>query len=99
MKSVHLHIDRITVDGLSAGEQRQFARALETKLRALAVADGVADGGDRNLGAVNAGVLRRGAGANQAATQVVNAIRARLSSNNKSGQHSGSRGREGGSHV
>lgn len=98
MKSVYLNIDRITVEGLSAVEQRQFARALETKLRALAVADGIADGGDRNLGLVNAGVLRRGASANQAAAQVVNAIRARLSGSAKAGQPSGSRGGEARSH-
>jgi hypothetical protein len=98
MKSVHLHIDRIAVDGLSAVEQRQFARALETKLRALAMADGIADGGDRNLGLVNAGVLRRGTSANQAAAQVVDAIRARLSRGSKAGQPSGSRGGEARSH-
>ena len=81
MKEIHLHIDRITVEGLSAGEQRRFARALETELHALAAEAGVgaiAAGDDRRIRSVNAGVVLPGVSANRAAAQVAKSIRRSL---------------------
>lgn len=92
MKSVHLQIDRIAVEGLSAAEQRGFAQALKAKLLALA-ADGIG-GGNRKIGAIHAGVLRPGTSADRAAAQVADAIRARVSACGTDGQVSGPSGGE-----
>ena len=42
MKALHLHIDRIVVEGLSESGQRRFARVFEAQLHALAES-GIAD--------------------------------------------------------
>ena len=47
MKTLHLHIDRIVVEGLSESGQRRFVRVLESQLHALAES-GIADGFTRN---------------------------------------------------
>jgi hypothetical protein len=78
MKSLHLHIDRIVVEGLSESGQRRFARVLEAQLHALAES-GIADNFTRNtrkrLQALEVGQLRPGATPEQAAAQVVRSIR------------------------
>ncbi len=78
MKSLHLHIDRITVDGLSATEQRRFAEELEAQLRTLAAegfAHGRTAGPDRAITSVSASQLRPGGSAAQAAAQLTDSIR------------------------
>jgi hypothetical protein len=78
MKSLHLHIDRIVVEGLPESGQRRFMRALEAQLHELADG-GIADAFTRNtrkrIQALNAGQLRAGATPEQAAAQVVRSIR------------------------
>ncbi len=87
MKAVHLHIDRVVVDGLPAAGQRQFARSLEERLRAWAAggaADGLATGADVRIGALDAGLLRPDATTAQAAGQVVRSIARGVSGNGAS---------------
>ena len=77
MRTVHLHVDRVMVDGLPAAEQRQFARALEARLRAWAAsgaASQLADGGRVRISALDAGQLKPGATASQAAAQAAHFI-------------------------
>jgi hypothetical protein len=78
MKVLHLHIDRIVVEGLSESGQRRFARVLESQLRTLAES-GIAGEFTRNtrkrLQALEVGQLRPGATPEQAAAQVVRSIR------------------------
>lgn len=91
MREIHLHIDRITVDGLSAAERPSFTRALEAELRALGAAGGLnqtAGSEDRAIRTLHAGELRRGATANHAAVQVANSIRHALSGRARTGANS-----------
>jgi len=77
MRSVHLHIDRIVVEGLPETGQRQFSRALEDRLRAWAgsgIADGFASDAWMRIRVLDAGQLRTGATASQAAAQVVRSV-------------------------
>lgn len=78
MKTLHLHIDRIVVEGLSESGQRRFVRVLESQLHALAES-GIADGFTRNtrkrLQMLEVGQLRHGATPEQAAAQVIQSIR------------------------
>jgi hypothetical protein len=78
MKSLHLHIDRIVVEGLPEAGARQFRGALEAQLRELA-GSGVADQFSGNLRkrvqSLDAGQLRPGATPAQAAAQVARSIR------------------------
>jgi hypothetical protein len=82
MSSVHMHIDRIVVHGMTRADGRRLAVALEEKLRQWAenglprVAPGDAP---RAIPSLNAGRLRPGATPAQAAAQVVQAIQTRLS--------------------
>ncbi|HUY93897.1 MAG TPA: hypothetical protein VMU71_01320 [Terracidiphilus sp.] len=95
MREIHLNIDRITVEGLSAAEQRSFTRALEAELRALAAAgrlDAAAGGEDRAIRNLHAGELRPGTTANRAAAQVAGSIRQALPG--RVGPGAGSRGGE-----
>lgn len=88
MKSLHLHIDRIVVEGLSQAGQRRFAGALEAQLRAMT--EGETGEGDllnqftrstrKRIPALNAGQLRPGASPEQAAAQVVRSIRQSIGS-------------------
>jgi hypothetical protein len=77
MKTLHLNIDRIVVEGLSPVDQKRFASALESRLRAMAES-GVADHFTRNtrkrIAALHVGQLRPGATAAQAADQVTASI-------------------------
>ncbi len=77
MKAVHLHIGRIVVEGLPKAQQRQFARVLEERLHAWAAsgaASQLSSGAHVEIPALDAGLLRPGATASQAAMQVVNSI-------------------------
>jgi hypothetical protein len=78
MNSLHLHIDRIVIDGLPAHEQRRFARVLEAHLDEFA-RSGIADRFTANtrkaIQSLNAGTLRNGATAEHAAAQVVQSLR------------------------
>ena len=78
MKSLHLEIDRIVVEGLPESGQRRFVRALEAQLHELAES-GIADSFTRNMRKrvqeLNAGQLRPGATPEQAAAQVARSIR------------------------
>lgn len=79
MKSLHLHIDRIVVEGLPESGQRRFRRALEFELQQLAesgVPASIAESSIRKrIQAVNAGPLRPGTTPEQAAAQVARSIR------------------------
>jgi len=83
MRTVHVHIDRIAVDGLDETAQRQFAHSLQEQLRAWA-ASGAANGVALNalkIPALDAGMIKPGATAPQAAAQVINAVARRLGVN------------------
>jgi hypothetical protein len=99
VKSLHLHIDRIVVEGLPESGQRQFLSALETHLRELAES-GIANHFMRNtrqrLPSLDAGELRPGASPAQAAAQVAAAIRQTLNPPTVSNK---SRGKEVRRHV
>lgn len=88
MKAVHLEIGRIVVEGLPEARQRQFARSLEEQLRQWA-ANGAASemkGNTRvKIPTLDAGLLKPGATAQQAATQVVNSITRRFGPSGHSG--------------
>lgn len=78
MKTLHLRIDRIVVEGLPESGQRQFVRALESNLREMAesgIADEFTGSTRKRIAALNVGQLRPGATATQAARQVANSIR------------------------
>ncbi|MGB0063869.1 MAG: hypothetical protein WBP85_05430 [Terracidiphilus sp.] len=88
MKAVHLHIDRIAVEGLDEMGQRQFARTLEEHLHAWAAsqaASGIAANAHVQIPSLDAGMLRPGATARQAAAQVVNSLARRLGANGRGG--------------
>jgi len=81
MSSIHLHIDRIVVRGMARADGRRFAIALEEKLRQWAENGlaGVAPSDQhRAISSLNVGRLRPRSTPAQAATQVVQAIQARL---------------------
>ncbi len=99
MRTVHLEIGRIVVEGLPEARQRQFARSLEEQLRQWA-ASGAASGMSKNtrvrIPALNAGVLKPGATASEAARQVVNSVARRVGA---SGQRGNAGGQEARGHV
>ena len=76
VKRVEVHIDRLMVDGLPAGERAAFVQALEERLRGVAM-DAARQGmtESRRIAKVDAGVLRAGAGAEKAAEQVAESLR------------------------
>lgn len=77
MRSLHLAIDRIVVEGLPASGQRQFVSALEEKLGALAaigIPEELAGNARRRIESLSAGHLRPQATAAEAAIQVANSI-------------------------
>jgi hypothetical protein len=84
MKSLHLAIDRVVVEGLPASGQRRFVRAVEERLRELArsgIAEAFARDTRSRIQSLSAGQLRPGATPDQAALQVVNSIRQSLGAN------------------
>jgi hypothetical protein len=76
-KTLHLHIDRIVVEGLPEKSQRQFESDLKQQLREWALA-GIADqfrGNTRQrISSLSAGTLRPGATAAQAAARIVGSM-------------------------
>jgi hypothetical protein len=82
-RTVHIHIDRLVVDGIDAGGQQRFVRALEAQL--AEAARGAAAGGafagtglTRRIGRVDAGEMRAGATPERAAGQVAKAVGAAI---------------------
>lgn len=74
---LHLHIDRVVVEGLPASRQQEFVRALRSRLSAMAdggVADALTGSAARKITNLNAGTLHPNATADQAANKVVSAI-------------------------
>ena len=103
--SVDLQIGRIVVEGLSPREQQRFGAELEAQLRQLAE-DGVLAQSSgrmrRTIPYLNAGVLKQGATAAQAAAQIAQAI-ARHSASSaptaQAGSASAPAQAQGGTHV
>jgi hypothetical protein len=81
MSSVHLHIDRIVVHGMSRAHGRRLAIVLEEKLRQWAESGlaGVVPGdAPQAIPSLNAGQILPRATPAQAAAQIVQAIQTRL---------------------
>jgi len=98
MRSVRISVDRLIVEGLAPSQQRQFLVELERQLHEFArggLAQSLEGGGRRRFGAIDAGVLRPGAGPAQAAAQIVQGLRGAVGG--ARGDHG--RGSEGGGHV
>ena len=76
-RTLHLHINRLVVEGLPAHSEKRFVRALETQLTKLAY-EGMheAFGGvcARRIASLDAGTLRVGTTPEQAAAQVTAAL-------------------------
>jgi hypothetical protein len=78
-RTVHIHIERLVVDGIDARGQQRFVRALEAQLAEVARGAAVAGafGGNglaRRIGRVDAGEMRAGARPETAAGQVAKAV-------------------------
>jgi hypothetical protein len=77
MRSLHLAIDHILVEGLPVSGQRQFVSALEERLRELAaigIPEELARNTRKKIESLSAGQLRPQATPAEAATQVANSI-------------------------
>jgi hypothetical protein len=82
MKSLYLTIDRIVVDGLPASGRHRFVSALQQRLRESAqkgISEEFGRDADKRIQSLSAGRLRPKATPDDAAQQVVNAIRQYLS--------------------
>ena len=80
-RTVHIHIDRMVVQGLPAHAQQRFVRALEKQLAQMVEAQaphGFASGGSRRISSFDAGRLPRGASPEQAARQITAALHGQL---------------------
>jgi hypothetical protein len=78
-RTVHIHIDRLVVDGMDARGQQRFMRALEAQLAEAArqaVAAGAfrADGFTRHIERVDAGEMPAGATPEKSAGHVAKAV-------------------------
>lgn len=76
---VHIHIDRLVVDGIDARGEKRFVRALEAQLaesaREAAAAGAFAGGAlVQQISRVDAGEMRAGATPERAARQISKAI-------------------------
>lgn len=78
-KTLHIHIERLIVDGLAGGQQRQFVRALESQLETQLpdlAADAFASGSaSRRIPRVNAGQVRASATPASMASRITAALR------------------------
>jgi len=78
-RRLHLHIDRLVVEGLPAGQQRQFVRALEAQLEAQlpdVASQAFANGNQsQRIPRVQAGPMRAGLTPESAAARVTTALR------------------------
>jgi hypothetical protein len=103
MKSLHLHIDRIVVEGLPEAGARQFRSALEAQLRELAesgIADRFSGNVRKRIQSLDAGQLRPGATPAQAAAQIAKSIRQGIGMNSRSAARAGATsGGEARTHV
>jgi hypothetical protein len=83
MKELHIHIDRLVVDGLPRSQQRQFVRALEaqleTQLPQLASQAFASGRSSQRIARVSAGPMRTGTTPERAAIQVASALRGAIS--------------------
>jgi len=79
-RSLHIHIDRLSVEGLRAQDQLTFVRALERQLTEMAsgVLPKAFTAGSRSLAGFDAGRLHADATPEQAARQVTSALSATL---------------------
>ena len=82
-RTVHIHIERLAVDGIDVRGQKRFVRALEAQLaesarQASAAGAFAGDGVVRQIGFVDAGEMRAGATPERAAGQVARAIGAAI---------------------
>jgi hypothetical protein len=80
-RTLHLHIDRLVVEGLPAHSEKRFVRALEAQLTKLAIhglQDAFRRGQARRIASIDAGVMRAGTSPEQAATQITAALRSGL---------------------
>jgi hypothetical protein len=94
MKSLYLTIDRIVVDGLPASGRHRFVSALQQRLRESAqkgISEEFGRDADKRIQSLSAGRLRPKATPDDAAQQVVNAIRQYLGADGGSGAFTGSR--------
>jgi hypothetical protein len=78
-RTVHIHIERLVVDGIDARGQQRFVAALEAQLAEAACGAAAAeafagDGVMRRIGRVDAGEMRSGATPERAAGQVAKAV-------------------------
>lgn len=77
VNQVDLQIGRIVIEGLSAHEQRRFGAELESQLHKLAT-DGLLTQSEgklrKTIATLNAGALRPGATAKEAAAQIAQAL-------------------------
>jgi hypothetical protein len=99
MKLLHLHIDRIVVEGLPEAGQRQFASALRAQLREFAesgIANQFSGRVRRKIASLNAGQLRAGTTPSQAAMQVVQALRQNIGAKGSSNRFGGVKNSRGG---
>lgn len=75
MKTLHISIDRLVVEGVAPAQQRQFVEELRRQLSEFAKANLLGSAGwqsrRQRIGALDAGLLRPGASVGQAARQVV----------------------------
>jgi hypothetical protein len=80
-KALHIHIDRLVVEGLEPGSQRQFVGALEAQLATHLpqLAEPAFSGGQsHSIPRVNAGEMRAGSTPERAATQITTALRSAI---------------------
>jgi hypothetical protein len=80
-RTIHLHIDRMVVQGLPPHAQQRFVRAIEKQLAHMVEAQapqGLAAGGSRRIASLDAGRLPRGASPEQAARQITAALHGQL---------------------
>jgi hypothetical protein len=76
-KALHIHIDRLVVEGLAPNAQRQFVSALETQLAAHLpelAKPAFFRGQSQSIARVNAGEMRAGSTPERAATQITTAL-------------------------
>ena len=89
-RTLHLHIDRIVVEGLPDSRRHRFVRALESQLTELAESGldtAFTRGAQQRIESLNAGQLRPRATAEQAAAQVVNSLRQSISGGGEARKH------------
>jgi hypothetical protein len=80
-RALHIHIQRMVVEGLPAHGQQRFVRALETQLTKMAsngFANAFTGSGARRIATLDAGRLGANATPEQAAGQATAALRNRL---------------------